>query len=115
MPAKLRSNYGLVLRRSNFGGEIIAPTVGNTTESPRTPMLQIDFKAQASVTWQHPPYCATAVEAFVDDFNLGEAVRFVMEQLSPQHRVQAKINAGGNEYRLADIDELYCWADFLPG
>jgi hypothetical protein len=78
-------------------------------------MPQIDFKAQASVTWQHPPYGATAVEEFVDDFTLGEAVRFVMEQLSPQHRVQARINAGGKEYRLADIDDLYRRPDFPLG
>jgi hypothetical protein len=78
-------------------------------------ILQIDFKAHASVTWQHPPYGATAVEEFVDDFNLGEAVRFVMEQLSPQHRVQARINAGGKEYRLAEIEELHRRPDFPLG
>lgn len=78
-------------------------------------MLQIDYKAPASVTWQHPPYGAIAVEEFVDDFNLGEAVRFVMEQLQPEHRVKAKISAGGQEYQLADIEGLYRRADFFPG
>jgi hypothetical protein len=78
-------------------------------------MLAIDFKIPASVTWQHPPYGATAVEEFVDDFNLGEAVRFVMEQLSPPHRAHARINAGGKEYRLADIDDLYRRPDFPLG
>jgi hypothetical protein len=78
-------------------------------------MPQIDFKAQASVTWQHPPYGATAIEEFVDDFNLSEAVRFVMERLQSDHRAQAKINAGGKEYRLADIDELYRRPDFPLG
>jgi hypothetical protein len=78
-------------------------------------MPQIDFTATASVSWQHPPYGATAIEEFVDDFNLSEAVRFVMERLQPDHRVQAKINAGGKEYRLADIDELYRRPDFPLG
>jgi hypothetical protein len=78
-------------------------------------MPQIDFTAAASVSWQHPPYGATAIEEFVDDFNLSEAVRFVMERLQPDHRAQAKINAGGKEYRLADIDELYRRPDFPLG
>jgi hypothetical protein len=78
-------------------------------------MPQIDFTAAASVSWQHPPYGATAIEEFVDDFNLSEAVRFVMERLQPDHRVQAKINAGGKEYRLADINELYRRPDFPLG
>jgi hypothetical protein len=78
-------------------------------------MPEIDFTAAASVSWQHPPYGATAIEEFVDDFNLSEAVRFVMERLQPDHRVQAKINAGGKEYRLADIDELYRRPDFPLG
>lgn len=77
-------------------------------------MSQIDFTASASVSWQHPPYGATAIEEFVDDFNLGEAVRFVMERLIPAHRVQAKINAGGKEYRLPEIDDLYRRPDFPP-
>jgi hypothetical protein len=75
-------------------------------------MPPIDYTAAASVTWQHPPYGPTAVEEFVEDFNLGEAVRFVMERLTPAHRAQAKINAGGKEYRLAEIDQLYRRADF---
>jgi hypothetical protein len=75
-------------------------------------MLQIDYTASASVTWQHPPYGATAIE---EDFNLGEAVRFVMERLTPPHRVQAKIHAGGKEYRLAEIDQLYRRPDFPLG
>jgi hypothetical protein len=78
-------------------------------------MPQIDFTAAASLSWQHLPYGATAIEEFVDDFNLGEAVRFVMERLQPDHRVQAKINAGGKEYRLADISELYRRLDFPLG
>jgi hypothetical protein len=78
-------------------------------------ILQIDFNATASVSWQHPPYGATAIEEFVDDFNLGEAVRFVMEQLQPEHRVQARISADGKEYRLADIDGLYRRPDFPLG
>jgi hypothetical protein len=78
-------------------------------------MPEIDFTAAASVSWQHPPYGATAIEEFVDDFNLSEAVRFVMERLQPDHRVQAKINAGGKEYRLADINELYRRPDFPLG
>jgi hypothetical protein len=78
-------------------------------------MQQIDYTASASVSWQHPPYGATAIEEFVDDFNLGEAVRFVMERLAPAHRVQAKINAGGKEYRLAEIDQLYRRPDFPLG
>ena len=78
-------------------------------------MPQIDYTASASVTWQHPPYGATAIEEFVEDFNLGEAVRFVMEQLTAAHRVQAKINAGGKEYRLAEINELYRRPDFPLG
>ena len=75
-------------------------------------MADIDFKMPASVSWQHPPYGATAIEESSDDFTLGEAVRFVIEQLQPQHRTQAKIYAGGKEYRLADIDELYRRSDF---
>jgi hypothetical protein len=78
-------------------------------------MPQLDYTAAASVTWQHPPYGPTAVEEFVEDFNLGEAVRFVMERLTPAHRAQAKINAGGKEYRLAEIDQLYRRADFPLG
>jgi hypothetical protein len=78
-------------------------------------MSQIDFKAPASVTWQHPPYGPTALEESTDDFTLGEAVRFVMEQLQPQHRPQAKIHAGGKEYRLAEIDEIYRRPDFPLG
>jgi len=78
-------------------------------------MLAIDFNAAASVTWQHPPYGATAIEEFSDDFNLGEAVRFVMEQLQPEHRAQAKISADGKEYRIADIGELYKRPDFPLG
>ena len=78
-------------------------------------MLQADFTAAASVSWQHPPYGPTAIEEFVDDFSLGEAVRFVMERLNPDHRVQAKVNAGGKEYRLAEINELYRRSDFPPG
>jgi hypothetical protein len=78
-------------------------------------MLAIDFKTPASVTWQHPPYGPTALEESTDDFTLGEAVRFVMEQLQPQHRPQAKIHAGGKEYRLAEIDELYRRPDFPLG
>jgi len=78
-------------------------------------MPDVNFTATASVSWQHPPYGATAVEESTDDFNLGEAVRFVMEQLQPQHRVQAKIHAGGKEYRLADIDDLYRRPDFPLG
>ena len=73
---------------------------------------QIDYKAPASVSWQHPPYGATAIEESSDDFTLGEAVRFVMEQLQPEHRRQAKIHTGGREYRLADIDDLYRRSDF---
>jgi hypothetical protein len=38
-----------------------------------------------------------------------------MERLQPDHRVQAKINAGGKEYRLADINELYRRPDFPLG
>jgi len=78
-------------------------------------MQQIDFTTSASVSWQHPPYGATAIEEFVEDFNLGEAVRFVMERLTPPHRVQAKIHAGGKEYRLAEIDQLYRRSDFPLG
>jgi len=78
-------------------------------------MQPIDYTATASVTWQHPPYGATAIEEFVEDFNLGEAVRFVMEQLQPAHRTQARINAGGKEYRLAEINELYRRPDFPLG
>ena len=75
-------------------------------------MLQTDFNAAASVTWQHPPYGPTSIEEFVDDFNLGEAVRFVMERLNQDHRMHAKINAGGKEYRLGDICDLYRRPDF---
>ena len=75
-------------------------------------MLQTDFNAAASVTWQHPPYGPTSIEEFVDDFNLGEAVRFVMERLNQDHRMHAKINAGGKEYRLGDISDLYRRPDF---
>ena len=75
-------------------------------------MLQLDYTATASVSWQHPPYGATAIEEFVEDFNLSEAVRFVMEQLTPPHRVHAKIHAAGKEYRLAEIDQLYRRPDF---
>ena len=89
--------------------------VGVAEGRQTTPMPEIDFTAAASVSWQHPPYGATAIEEFVDDFNLSEAVRFVMERLQPDHRVQAKINAGGKEYRLADIDELYRRPDFPLG
>jgi hypothetical protein len=78
-------------------------------------MQQIDFTATASISWQHPPYGPTAIEEFVDDFSLGEAVRFVMERLTPAHRAQAKINAGGKEYRLAEIDEIYRRPDFPVG
>jgi hypothetical protein len=85
------------------------------TEAKSARMLAIDFNAAAAVSWQHPPYGATAVEEFVDDFNLGEAVRFVMEQLAPDHCVQARISADGKEYRLADIDGLYRRADFPRG
>ena len=75
-------------------------------------MLQTDFTSAASVSWQHPPYGPTAIEEFVEDFNLVEAVRFVMEQLTPPHRVQAKIHAGGKDYRLAEIEALYRRPDF---
>ena len=78
-------------------------------------MPPIDYTATASVSWQHPPYGATAIEEFVDDFTRGEAVRCVMERLAPAHRVQAKINAGGKEYRLAEIDALYRRPDFPLG
>jgi hypothetical protein len=47
------------------------------------------------------------MEEFVEDFNLREAVRFVMERLMPAHRAQARINAGGKEYRRAAIDRPY--------
>jgi len=75
-------------------------------------MPQVDYTASASVSWQHPPYGPTAIEEFVEDFTLSEAVRFVMERLNPDHRVQAKISAGGKEYRLAEINELYRRPDF---
>jgi hypothetical protein len=78
-------------------------------------MPQLDYAAAASVTWQHPPYGATAIEEFADEFSLAEAVRFVMERLQPAHRVQARINAGGKEYRLAEIEELYRRSDFPLG
>jgi hypothetical protein len=78
-------------------------------------MPTIDYTAAASVTWQHPPYGATAIEEFADEFSLAEAVRFVMERLQPAHRVQARINAGGKEYRLAEIEELYRRSDFPLG
>jgi hypothetical protein len=78
-------------------------------------MPQVDYTAAASVTWQHPPYGATAIEEFVDEFSLAEAVRFVMERLQPAHRVQARINAGGKEYRLAEIEEIYRRSDFPLG
>jgi hypothetical protein len=78
-------------------------------------MPQLDYTAAASVTWQHPPYGATAIEEFADEFSLAEAVRFVMERLQPAHRVQARINAGGKEYRLAEIEELYRRSDFPLG
>jgi hypothetical protein len=75
-------------------------------------MVQTDFTAAASVTWQHPPYGPTAIEEFVEDFNLSEAVRFVMERLTTAHRAHARISAGGKEYRLAEIDALYRRPDF---
>ena len=78
-------------------------------------MPQVDYTAAASVTWQHPPYGATAIEEFVDEFSLAEAVRFVMARLQPAHRVQARINAGGKEYRLAEIEEIYRRSDFPLG
>jgi len=78
-------------------------------------MPSTDYTAAASVTWQHPPYGATAIEEFADEFSLAEAVRFVMERLQPAHRVQARINAGGKEYRLAEIEELYRRSDFPLG
>jgi hypothetical protein len=78
-------------------------------------MPQLDYTAAASVTWQHPPYGATAIEEFADEFSLAEAVRFVMERLQPAHRVQARINAGGKEYRLAEIEEVYRRSDFPLG
>ena len=78
-------------------------------------MPSVDYIATASVTWQHPPYGATALEEFADELNLAEAVRFVMERLQPAHRVQARINAGGKEYRLAEIEELYRRSDFPLG
>ena len=77
--------------------------------------MQFEYTAAASVSWQHPPYGPTAIEEFVDDFNLGDAVRFVMERLNPDHRVQAKIHAGGKEYRLAEINDLYRRPDFPLG
>jgi hypothetical protein len=78
-------------------------------------MPSTDYTAAASVTWQHPPYGATAIEEFADEFSLAEAVRFVMERLQAAHRVQARINAGGKEYRLAEIEELYRRSDFPLG
>ena len=78
-------------------------------------MPTTDYTATASVTWQHPPYGATAIEEFADEFSLAEAVRFVMERLQPSHRVQARINAGGKEYRLAEIEEVYRRPDFPLG
>jgi len=78
-------------------------------------MPQVDYTGAASVTWQHPPYGATAIEEFADEFSLAEAVRFVMERLQPAHRVLARINAGGKEYRLAEIEELYRRSDFPLG
>jgi hypothetical protein len=59
------------------------------SDEKEAPMQPIDYTASASVSWQHPPYGATAIEEFVEDFNLGEAVRFVMERLTPAHHVQA--------------------------
>jgi hypothetical protein len=38
-----------------------------------------------------------------------------MEQLQPDHRAQARINADGKEYRIADIGELYKRPDFPLG
>ena len=78
-------------------------------------MFQIDYNAPASLTWQHPPYGKTAPAEHCDDFTLGEAVRFVMEQLQADHRVEAKISAAGQEYRLDDIDRLYRRPDFPLG
>jgi hypothetical protein len=78
-------------------------------------MSPVDYTVAASVTWQHPPYGATAIEEFADEFSLAEAVRFVMERLQPAHRVQARINAGGKEYRLAEVEELYRRSDFPLG
>lgn len=78
-------------------------------------MPSLDYTSTASVTWQHPPYGATAIEEFADELSLGEAVRFVMERLQPSHRVQARINAGGKEYRLAEIEVLYRRSDFPLG
>ena len=75
-------------------------------------MPTVEYTATASVTWQHPPYGATAIEEFADEFSLAEAVRFVMERLTSTHRAHAKINAGGKEYRLAEIDQLYRRPDF---
>jgi hypothetical protein len=78
-------------------------------------MLQIDYTAPASITWQHPPYGKTAPEEHCDEFNLGEAIRFVMEDLQPEHRVQAKISAGGMDYRIDDIGGIYHRPDFPRG
>ena len=78
-------------------------------------MLPIDFTTSASVTWQHPPYGKTAAEEHCDEFNLAEAVRFVMEQLAPDHKKEAKIIAGGQHYRLDEIGGLYRRADFPRG
>ena len=78
-------------------------------------MLPIDYTAPALITWQHPPYGKTAVEEHCEDFNLAEAIRFVMEHLQPEHRVQATIRAAGKEYRLDDIGGLYRRADFPRG
>ncbi len=61
-------------------------------------MLPIDYTAPALITWQHPPYGKTAVEEHCEEFNLGEAIRFVMEHL-----------------RLDDIGGLYRRADFPRG
>jgi hypothetical protein len=78
-------------------------------------MREINFNTPASITWQHPPYGSTAIEEHCEDFNLGEAVRFVMETLQPEHRLHAKIGAGGREFRFDAIDALYGAPDFPRG
>ena len=78
-------------------------------------MAEIDYTATASLTWQNPPYGKSAPEEHCEDFNLAEAVRFVMETLLPEYRLHAKIDADGRHFDPDAIRALYEGPNFPAG
>jgi hypothetical protein len=70
-------------------------------------LVDIDLNAAASLSWQHPPYGKTAIDEHCDEFNLAEAVKFVIDSLPADQRPHAKINAAGKEYGIVEIEHIY--------